>query len=204
MSTVLEVKVPDIGDFKDVPIIEVLVKPGDSVKAEDPLITLESDKATLEVPSPQAGTVKEIKVKVGDRISEGTLVLTLEAADVAVAATPPAPAAATTPAPAPAPEVQVAPAVAAPRPATSAPSPTAALEPIDEAKAKLAHAGPAVRRFARELGVDLSKVSGSGPKQRILREDVQTYVKTELGRPGGDGGGIGFQPPPQPPVYIWQ
>ena len=193
--SLVEVKVPDIGDFKNIPIIEILVKPGDSVKAEDPLIALESDKATLEVPAPSAGTVKEIKVKVGDKVSEGTLVLMLDAAAQ--------PAAAATPAPQPAAPAQ--PVAAAPSPASapqpaapaSAPSasssPTASLEPIDEAKLKLVHAGPSVRGFARELGADLSKVTGSGPKGRILREDVQAYVKTELTRPrGGSGGGLGF------------
>ena len=190
--SLLEVKVPDIGDFKDIPIIEILVKPGDSVAAEDPLIALESDKATMEVPAPQAGTIKEIKVKVGDKVSEGTLVLVLEAggasAVAVAAASPPAVAAPSAPAPAPPP--------AAPRPAAPAASPTAALEPIDEAKAKLAHAGPSVRRFARELGVDLSKVTGSGPKNRILQEDVQAYVKTQLTQPRGSGGGLGFNLPP--------
>ena len=193
--SLVEVKVPDIGDFKNIPIIEILVKPGDSVKAEDPLIALESDKATLEVPAPSAGTVKEIKVKVGDKVSEGTLVLMLDAAaQPAAAATPaPQPAAAAQPVAA-APSPASAPQPAAPASAPSASSsPTASLEPIDEAKLKLVHAGPSVRGFARELGADLSKVTGSGPKGRILREDVQAYVKTELTRPrGGSGGGLGF------------
>src|SRR3990172_4192772 len=100
MNNVVEVKVPDIGDFKDVPVVEVLVKPGDSVKPEDPLITLESDKATLEIPAPQAGTVKALSVKIGDKVSQGTLILTLDAADTAAVAASAAPA---TPAPAAAP-----------------------------------------------------------------------------------------------------
>ena len=197
--SLVEVKVPDIGDFK---IIEILVKPGDSVKAEDPLIALESDKATLEVPAPSAGTVKEIKVKVGDKVSEGTLVLMLDAAPPAAAATPaPQPAAAAQPVAA-APSPASAPQPAAPASAPSASSsPTASLEPIDEAKLKLVHAGPSVRGFARELGADLSKVTGSGPKGRILREDVQAYVMTELARPrGGSGGGLGFNLLPMPQV----
>ncbi len=201
--SLVEVKVPDIGDFKNIPIIEILVKPGDSVKAEDPLIALESDKATLEVPAPSAGTVKEIKVKVGDKVSEGTLVLMLDAAaQPAAAATPaPQPAAAALPVAA-APSPASAPQPAAPASAPSASSsPTASLEPIDEAKLKLVHAGPSVRGFARELGADLSKVTGSGPKGRILREDVQAYVKTELTRPrGGSGGGLGFNLLPLPQV----
>ncbi len=200
--SLLEVKVPDIGDFKDIPIIEILVKPGDSVSAEDPLIALESDKATMEVPAPQAGTVKEIKVKVGDKVSQGTLVLMLDAgAGVTAAAPVPQPVAA---------PAAVAPAVAkpaAPQAATPAPSapaavsPTASLEPIDDAKMKLAHAGPSVRRFARELGVDLSKLTGSGPKNRILQDDVHAYVKAELARPrGGAGSGLGFNLLPMPQV----
>ncbi len=199
--SVIEVKVPDIGDFKDIPIIEILVKPGDSVSAEDPLIALESDKATMEVPAPSAGTVKEIKVKVGDKVSQGTLVLMLDAA-AAPGAGPAQPAAGKPVAP-PAAPLAPAPAAASPPPA-SAPataSPTASLEPIDEAKLKLVHAGPSVRRFARELGADLSKVTGSGPKGRVLREDVQTYVKGELTRPrGGAGSGLGFNLLPMPQV----
>src|SRR6185436_454305 len=169
MSNVIEVKVPDIGDFKEIPIIEILVKPGDSVNAEDPLIALESDKATMEVPAPKSGVVKEIKVKVGDKVSEGTLVLMLDAAESAAAAAAPAPqpaAAQPAQAPSPPPAAAAQPAAAAPSPAPAATSPTASLEPIDEAKMKSVHAGPSVRRFARELGADLSKVTGSGPKGR--------------------------------------
>ena len=202
MSNVIEVKVPDIGDFKNIPVIEILVKPGDSVNAEDPLLALESDKATMEVPAPSAGIVKEIKVKMGDKVSEGTLVLTLEAA-MPVASAPASPA---SPAVAvkPAPEVPVASPLASPSTpkAPSAPvSPTASLEPIDESKLKLVHAGPSVRRYARELGADLSKITGSGPKGRILQEDVQAYVKAELTRSrGGSGGGLGFNLLPMPQV----
>ena len=204
MADTIEVKVPDIGDFKDIPVIEVLVKPGDSIKAEDPLISLESDKATMEVPSPAAGIVKELKLKVGDRVSEGTLVLTLEAqaAQPAAQTQPAAPAqpAATTHASAP-PPPQTAPPPTAPRAAPAVASPTAALGSHDEASAGRVHASPSVRHFARELGVDLSKVAGSGPKNRILREDVQAFVKTELARArGAAGGGLGFNLPPMPQV----
>ncbi len=200
--SVLEVKVPDIGDFKEIPIIEILVKPGDTVSAEDPLIALESDKATMEVPAPQAGTVKEIRVKVGDKVSQGTLVLTLDTGAGQLAPAP-APAAQPVAAPAaasPAMAKTVAPQAASPAPAPAAGKPTASLEPFDDAKMKLAHAGPSVRRFARELGVDLSKLTGSGPKSRILRDDVQAYVKAELARPRGAGGGLGFNLPPMPQV----
>jgi pyruvate dehydrogenase E2 component (dihydrolipoyllysine-residue acetyltransferase) len=200
LADTIEVKVPDIGDFKDIPVIEVLVKPGDSIKAEDPLISLESDKATMEVPSPAAGIVKELKLKVGDRVSEGTLVLTLEAqAAQRAAETQPAAAARPAATTGVAAQTETPPAAARAAPAVS--SPTAALEPHDEASPGRVHASPSVRHFARELGVDLSKVAGSGPKNRILREDVQAFVKTELARArGAAGGGLGFNLPPMPQV----
>ena len=202
MSNVIEVKVPDIGGFKDVPVIEVLVKPGDAVKPEDSLLTLESDKATMEVPSPAAGVVKDLKIKVGDKVSEGSLVLTLESsgdgaagprpqAQKAAEAAPQAPA---RPAPATA-AAQPAPAQAAARaerPAAAAPTGA-----IDEAGFARAHASPSVRHFARELGVDLARVKGTGPKDRVLREDVQNYVKGELARPRGEGAGLNLLPLPQ-------
>ena len=198
MSPFIEVKVPDIGDYHDVPIIEVLVKCGDSVAVEDPLITLESDKATLDIPAPAAGVVREIKIKVGDKVSQGTLVLTLEAgAALSATALPRRAAAVTVPAATPAVAETALPQPAAPR---AAPTPTAALEPVDAAKAGLAHAGPSVRRFARDLSVDLAAVTGSGPKGRILREDVQTFVKTELTRFAGAAGCIGFNLPPLPQI----
>ena len=195
----IEVKVPDIGDFKDVPVIELLVKPGDAVKKEDSLVTLESDKATMEVPSPADGVVKAVKLKVGDKVSEGSLVLLLDAADAPAAR--PAEKAAAAPA-APAPAAQPAP------PATAAPAakpfqepeaasprhPPVPAEPAD-GTAPPAHASPGVRRFARELGVDLSKVKGAGPKGRILKEDIQGFVKGALsgagaGAPRAAGGGL--------------
>ncbi|HXX11458.1 MAG TPA: dihydrolipoyllysine-residue acetyltransferase [Burkholderiales bacterium] len=192
-----EVVVPDIGDFKDVPVIEVLVKPGDSVKAEDSLVTLESDKATMEVPAPFSGVVKEMKVKVGDKVSQGVAILTLEA-DGAVQ--PAAPKAA---APAPAPAARAAPPQAAPAQqpagvAVPAVAPSPALAPVDEAGFAHTHASPGVRRFARELGVDLTRVKGSGPKGRILKDDVQGYVKSSLSRPAAApaGGGLSVLPLP--------
>jgi pyruvate dehydrogenase E2 component (dihydrolipoamide acetyltransferase) len=180
--SLIEIKVPDIGDYKNIPVIEVLVKPGDSVNAEDPLLTLESDKATMDVPAPVAGVVKELKVKVGDKVSEGVLVMTLEGAAAPAAK-----------------EVAPPPAAAAQPVRAAAPPPVNVPAVIDEAAAQLAHASPSVRRFARELGVDVSKVCGSGPKNRILREDVQAYVKAALARPAG-GGGLGFNLPPLTPV----
>ncbi|MCP5127828.1 MAG: dihydrolipoyllysine-residue acetyltransferase [Gammaproteobacteria bacterium] len=169
-----DVRVPDIGDFKDVPIIEVLVKPGDAVKAEEPLITLESDKATMDVPAPLSGVVRELKVQVGDKVSEGTVILTLATAAASGAATTPAPV--SEPA-----SASAASAVAAPVPTTG----------IDEGAFKLAYAGPAVRKLARELGVDLSKVKGSGNKGRILREDVESFAKGGAAPAAGVAAGAG-------------
>ncbi|PNQ42686.1 dihydrolipoyllysine-residue acetyltransferase [Ralstonia solanacearum] len=175
MSQVVEIKVPDIGDYKDVPVIEVHVKVGDKVEAEQSLITLESDKATMDVPSPAAGTVKDIRVKVGDAVSEGTLIVVLEGAGAAAAAAAPAPAPAQAPAPAPV--------AAAPSPAPVAPAAAPAAAPATYTAdtvgtvGKAAHASPSVRKYARELGVNVNLVGGTGPKNRITQEDVQRYVK---------------------------
>jgi pyruvate dehydrogenase E2 component (dihydrolipoamide acetyltransferase) len=162
-----EVRVPDIGDFKDVPVIEVHVKAGATVKAEDALVTLESDKATMDVPAPFGGTVQEVKLKVGDKVSEGTVVLTLATAGGGVAAA--------------APVAPSAPAAPAPTVAAALPAPLAAVAAavagIDEAGFALAYASPAVRKLARELGVELGKVKGSGPKGRVLKEDVEAAAK---------------------------
>jgi pyruvate dehydrogenase E2 component (dihydrolipoamide acetyltransferase) len=178
--------VPDIGDFKDVPVIEVFVKSGDSVKADDPLITLESDKATMDVPSPTAGVIKDLKLKVGDKVSEGTVILTLETGETAAAK----PAQATTPPATKKEEPSTAPSPSEEAPSSRpAPSAAGAGAPIDEQAFKAAHASPSVRVFARELGVDLSKVKGSGPKSRILHEDVQQFVKQALSG-GAAGAGI--------------
>ncbi len=194
--TIEEIKIPDIGDFKDIEVIEVLVKVGDSVKAEDSLLTLESDKATMEIPSPKAGVVKELKLKAGDKVSQGTLALLL---DVTAGAS--APAATKTPAPAPATTPAAATPAAAPAKAPSpvaahvpAPAPTATTA-IEEAAFAKAHASPSVRRFARELGVNLGAVKGTGPKNRIQQIDVQQFVKAELAKPRGaatGGSGVGL------------
>ena len=213
MSTI-EVKVPDIGDFTDVPVIEVLVKPGDTVKAEDSLVTLESDKATMDVPAPAAGTVKSVGVKVGDKVSEGHLILTLDqAADAAAPAqapakpappaAPPSAAAATAAAPpAPATAVPASPPPKTPPPAAPAAAPPSA--PVDDAAFRKAHASPSVRAHARALGVDLSQIKGSGPAGRILQQDVENYVKQVMsgakvaGAVAGAGGAaLGLLPWPQ-------
>lgn len=202
MSQAIEIKVPDIGDYDAVPVIEVHVKPGDAINAEDALVTLESDKATMDVPSPQAGTVKEVKVKVGDNVSEGTLILILEAAGAAGAAGAAAAAPAAAPAPAaaaPAP----APAAKAAAPAPAAPAPAPAAQGVT---GKAAHASPSVRKFARELGVDVSRVPGTGPKGRITQEDVQGFVKGVMSGQtaapaaaamGGSGVGLDLLPWPK-------
>jgi pyruvate dehydrogenase E2 component (dihydrolipoamide acetyltransferase) len=205
----MDIKVPDIGDFKDVPVIEIHVKPGDTVNVEDPLVTLESDKATMDVPSSAAGTVKEVKVKLGDKVSEGNVVVVLDAvaqAPAMPAEKPKAPVSATGPAP----TTKPLPVPAAPEgdvcelrptesepttapPAITMPTPAEFLALTEGIKS---HASPSVRRFARELGVDVGRVKGSGPKGRITQEDVQAFVKAALtagaapaamAAPGGTG-----------------
>ncbi|WP_338925466.1 dihydrolipoyllysine-residue acetyltransferase [Mycetohabitans endofungorum] len=176
---VREVKVPDIGDYKDVPVIEVHVKVGDVVEPEQSLVTLESDKATMDVPSPAAGMVKALKVNVGDMVSEGTLIVVLESADdVACEQAQPVPAA--LPATASKPVQQPSDWSVAPTPASGANEPSALAQapviPIAGAH-RASHASPSVRKFARELGVEVARVSGTGPKGRITREDVTAYVK---------------------------
>jgi pyruvate dehydrogenase E2 component (dihydrolipoamide acetyltransferase) len=170
-TTGTEVRVPDIGDFSDVPIIEVHVAPGDKVNAEDPLLTLESDKATLDVPAPSAGTVGEILVKVGDQVSEGTPILLFSSGDGA-STTPPSLVEQQEPAPGPAAAAPVAEAVGAP---LAAP-PAVATADAGAAPAG-AHAGPSVRRMARELGVDLAQVTASGAKGRITKDDLLSFLK---------------------------
>jgi pyruvate dehydrogenase E2 component (dihydrolipoamide acetyltransferase) len=178
----IEVKVPDIGDFKDVPIIEILVKPGESVKAEQSLVTLESDKATMDVPAPASGVVGEILAKIGDKVSMGVALLTLEeegAAAPAPAAPTPAPAA---PAPAPAsPPARAATPSELEQPEKVAAAPASASTQAAGPNPAVAdfsgvNAGPAVRRLARELGIDLTTISGSGEKGRITREDVKAAL----------------------------
>lgn len=179
--SLIQINVPDIGDFKEVEVIELLVKPGDTVKAEQSLITVESDKASMEIPSSHAGVVKELKIKVGDKVAEGSLILMLEAADTAPATATVA--AATTSVAAATVAVPVAAAAVAAPVAASAPIPAPIPAAISNHGQK-AHASPSIRKFARELGVDLSQVAGSGPKGRVLLDDVQGYVKGVI-RNGG-------------------
>lgn len=222
-----EVKVPDIGNYANVPVIEILVAPGDTVKKDQGLLTLESDKATMEVPAPFAGVVKEIRVKIGDDVSEGSVVAVIEAADAAAKPAAAAPkaeaapakaepvAAKSEPAAAPAPaRTEVAPAAVvadAARPGIDAEiaGPRTPPVPFDASVVmpdKVPHASPAVRLFARELGVDLGQVAGSGRKARITREDVQNFVKHALSgaaapraaaAPVAAGGGLNLLPWPQ-------
>ncbi|KQN75597.1 dihydrolipoamide acetyltransferase [Duganella sp. Leaf61] len=163
----VDIAVPDIGDFKEVEVIEVMVKVGDTIKVDQSLLTVESDKASMEIPSSHAGVVKEVKVKVGDKVAMGSIVFVVESTGGAAAPAAAAPAPSAAPAAAPAP----APAAAAP----AAAAPAASQGSVQTGK--LAHASPSIRKFARELGVDLGKVPGSGPKGRITQIDVQNYVK---------------------------
>lgn len=202
----IEIKVPDIGGSTDVEVIEVLVKAGDSIKKEESLITLETDKATMEVPSPETGVVKSVAVKLGDKVSEGSLIIMLEVEGVAAtapvaAAVAPAPVTAT-PASAPAP-APAAPSTKAPAPAqTAAPAAvTSRLGIIDEAAFRAAHASPSVRRLARELGADLGSIKGTGPKGRVVKEDVEAFVKAAsapaaAAASAGSGAGLDLLPWP--------
>jgi len=212
----IELTVPDIGDVHDAAVIELLVQPGATIKAEQSLITIESDKASMEVPSSHAGVLTELRLKLGDKVSQGAVIGVLEtAADAAtpapVASAQPAPTAQAAPAVAAAPAVSASVAVAAEAGVSPPPSrvaPTASLGPAESAApGAVPHASPSVRKFARELGVSLSKVAGSGPKGRITHEDVQAYVKAALSRPdvavasgasaGGTGAGFDLLPWPQ-------
>lgn len=202
-SQKVEVRVPDIGDFKDVAVIELLAKPGDSVKVEQSLITVESDKASMEIPSSAAGVLKELKVKVGDKVNIGDLIAVLEGQGAPAAAGP-----AAQPAPQRA-EGAAAPAQAT-APAPERTPPTAALPPHEPTAptGKLAHASPSVRKFARELGVPLEEVKGTGLKGRITQEDVQAFTKSVMAgavqtkaaaakAPAGGGAALGLLPWPQ-------
>jgi pyruvate dehydrogenase E2 component (dihydrolipoamide acetyltransferase) len=189
---VIEVRVPDMGNFKDVAVIDVLVKPGDTIEVDGPLITLETEKATMDVPSSVAGIIEKIIATKGGTISPGDVVATVQVADGAPAApdAAPAPGAASAPAPGatPAPAAAAAPkAAAAPAAAPAAPAAAAGatLATVNESGFSTAHASPSVRRFARELGVDLARVSGTGFKSRITEDDVKGFVKQALSGAGG-------------------
>ena len=207
----VEVRVPDIGDFKDVAVIELLVKPGDTVKPEQSLVTVESDKASMEIPSSAGGVVKELKVKLGDKLNIGDLIAVLEGTAMTSpsgqAGSPPPP-----PQPSPAREEGTSPAAAATASATPERTiPTAALPPHEPGTSTgtLPHASPSVRKFARELGVPLQEVKGSGPKSRITQEDVQNFTRSVMtgesqtkaaaakAPAGGGGAGLNLLPWPK-------
>ena len=226
----MEVNVPDIGDFDEVAVIELLVKVGDKVRAEQSLITVESDKASMEIPSSHAGVVTELMVKLGDKVKQGSLIVKLDATEVASSAAvePAAPSAVATPAPAasasaapsvvaaPAAPVTAVPVVSAPVAAVSVAAASVAVAPLTAPahqptlapSGALPHASPSVRKFARELGVPLNEVKGSGPKGRIGLEDIQTFSRAVMAgetrtqaqsskAPAGDGAGLGLIPWPK-------
>jgi pyruvate dehydrogenase E2 component (dihydrolipoamide acetyltransferase) len=185
VATPLKVLVPDIGGFKDVSVIDVLVKDGQQIDKETPMITIESEKAAMDVPAPVAGRVQQVKVKPGDKVSEGSLILLLEARAAPDAGGAGAASATSTPAPAPAaaPAAAAAPGGAPPATAAAGTAPTRAsgsAPAVDEAAFSRAYASPSVRKFARELGADLGKITGTGPKGRITQDDVKAYVKRIL------------------------
>jgi len=208
-----DILVPDIGNFDSVDVIEILVKVGDTVAKEDSLMTVESDKASMDIPSPFAGVVKELKMKVGDKAAQGGLILTMDVSDAAAAPVEEVEAAA----PQPAAEKPVAAAVAIPEPSRPAPEPPKTIAPAQQPvpvgasavvdAGKLSHASPSVRKFARELGVNLAFVKGSAPKNRIVQADVQSYVKGELAKPRTEnmGAGVsGFAALPMPVIDFSQ
>lgn len=195
MSDLKEILVPDIGDFEAVEVIDILVQPGDSIKPEDSLITLESDKATIDIPAPSFGLVRDIKVKVGDKVSQGTPILDIEETEAAVVeAKRKEQEQAREPEPEPEPEREIAPVH---RPAPSTPTSS---ETVGTSNSARAHASPSVRKFARELGVDLGLVRGSGNKGRILKTDVMSFTKAVMSsdRVFSTSGGFGL--PEIPPV----
>ncbi|MBC6962152.1 MAG: dihydrolipoyllysine-residue acetyltransferase [Nitrosomonas sp.] len=211
VAEVKKVLVPDIGDFEDIPVIEIMVKPGDSVQIEDPLIVLESDKATVEVPSPYSGIIREIRVQMGSKVSKDSEILTMEVvsaeSDNKTTSSQPQPSAGSQPAQPTRPietgagQSEEEPAAKPAATTAKPPPPSAPVQmpdhTIDQNNKIVPHASPSVRRFARELGVDLSKVVGTGPKQRILKEDVQAFVKQALaGGRNARGGTLDLLPWP--------
>ncbi|MCW8929478.1 MAG: dihydrolipoyllysine-residue acetyltransferase [Gammaproteobacteria bacterium] len=199
MSKMIEVFVPDIGDFDDVEVIEVLVSEGDTIGVEDSLVTVESDKATMEIPSSHAGVVAKVKVNIGDRVSEGSLVILLDATSVSEVAEP---------VPAPVKEAPVQAPASATEKAAPAQLPSAVKKQsptinIDHDNFKKAHASPSVRKFARELGVDLTRVKGTGNRERVLKENVKDYVKQALKEPQGGGASLGVAPMPEIDFSQW-
>ena len=216
MSRIKDVLVPDIGEFDAIEVIEVLVKSGDTVSVEDPLITLESDKASMDVPSPFAGTVKDLKIKAGDKVSQDSLILTLNVEEIEQNSPESSPetsekisqetASSTSSTLTTSPGKTTDAAIFKAESVSSESSPTERVErpppmvmPVEQKEFLRAHAGPSIRKFSRELGVDLSRVQGSGRKQRITKEDVQKFVKQALGgiASGTTAGGTGIPEMPE-------
>jgi pyruvate dehydrogenase E2 component (dihydrolipoamide acetyltransferase) len=202
VANLVELKVPDIGDFTDIPVIEILVKVGDTVKKEDSLVSLESDKATMEVPASHGGVIKELKVKLGDKVSMGAVVAVIEEAAGAAVSAPPAPAPAAAPSQ---PQTPVSTGISKALPPNAAPGlppqPAALAAPRGEHGnvPSTVHASPSIRKLAREFGVDLSKVKGTGNKGRISELDVKSFVKIELAKPAATSGTGGAFAMPQMP-----
>ncbi len=211
MARTVELTVPDIGSFKDIPVIEVLVAPGQSIAKDAPLVTLESEKATMEVPAASAGTIKDVRVKVGDKVSQGAVLATAEVEEAVPAADDANPAAPARHA--------AAPAAAPPKPTATttterpfAPSPATLIPPSGNGASGTAatdaqgpvHASPSIRRFARELGVELAQVRGSGPNGRITRDDVQHFVKRALAGGTATTASVGVGLPPWPKIDFAQ
>ena len=204
MGKLIDILLPDIGDFKDVEVIELLVSAGDTISADDSLITLESDQASMEIPSPGSGVVKSVKVAVGDIINEGDLLLVMEAEEMAesdAGEKARAPAEDRGPAPVARPSEPVKPAPAA---GEKSPRPLPVAPVVSDLPGRKAHASPSVRRFARELGADISVISGSGPKQRITRQDVQDFIKRKLSGEAAPAAAGSLQLPAMPPVDFSQ
>jgi pyruvate dehydrogenase E2 component (dihydrolipoamide acetyltransferase) len=197
--SIKEILVPDIGSFKDVEIIEIMVKVGDTVAADDSIMTVESDKAAMDIPAPCAGKVTELRIKVGDKVSAGSPMLMLDTSgETGASSSAPVvksftPAEASIVAAVP-PPTHLAPEVPAHIPPKHRPDPVGAH--VEFVAGKPAHASPSVRRFARELGADLSRIKGSGPRGRIRKEDVQAWIKAELAKPTGEAIGLGIPPAP--------
>lgn len=209
MAEIKNILVPDIGDFSGVEVIEIIVSEGDTVNVEDPLVSLESDKAAMEIPSEYAGVIKEIKINMGDTVSQGDLLMTIEVADEAAAPGGDEEEKAPEPAKAEAAPKAEKPQEEAPAPAAAKPAPApapqkATAEPFDEAGFRKAHASPGVRKFARELGANLARISGSGEKGRILKEDVKAFVKQALSSGGAATGAGGLSVEPMPDIDFSQ
>mgnify|MGYP001202098887 CR=1 FL=1 len=200
--TTEEILIPDIGSFDSVDVIEILINEGDEIKKEDPLITVESDKASMDIPAPQSGVIKEIKIKIGDKVKEGSLVALIEKTEVSTEAPKKEPGVKK--------EIEDIASKVALEPTSPVPEPPATIQPIEKplpisesaliTSGKTSHASPSVRKFARNLGVNLNLVKGTAPKNRIVAEDIEVYVKAELNKPRADDMGTHFAPIAMPDI----